>query len=55
MTALTFVLALAVVGLLVAFAMPTEVMPRSPIGETMAPAWRPHPRTVVALDPDGVE
>ena len=51
MSPLLFVLALAVVGLLVAFSMPVEVMPRSPIGETMAPAWRPHPRTVVALDP----
>ena len=50
MTPLVFVLACAVLGLSLAFAMPAERLPVSPIGETLRRA--PHPRTIVLLDPD---
>jgi hypothetical protein len=45
MTPLLFVLACAVLGLALAFALPTHRLPVSPIGERLAKA--PHPRTVV--------
>jgi DNA-binding transcriptional LysR family regulator len=49
MTALLLALAVAALG--VAIAPSLAPRPRSPIGETVPPAWRPPPRTVVVADP----
>jgi hypothetical protein len=53
MSPLALVVVAVVVVLAVIGSLPMDVMPQSPIGETMRKGWRPNPRTVVTPDPDG--